>query len=651
VTKTKPMGKPTPPRRLVEQTQQAYKLLESGHAVEALPILEELDRTYPNQPEVLRNLVNAYHDLGNLQEYEKATWQLSRLEPRNPELQLALASAYLANQRLALAVNTLRTTVSRWPNHPQTAKALESIKKIEKGLEIQANELKQPLSQALDLLVQNDELQFCLAHADHVRGRQVAEKLLRSYPKFVPALNNLCQIYAIQGDMGKAIQMAQQILTREPDNIHALSNLTRLNFLTGKPLEAQEYANKLKQSTADAAGRWTKIAEALAFLEDDQGILNLYEQAKAAKELEPPYVDEIFYHLLAVANWQLDNKTQARGFWEKAIRINPSFDWARENLEDVTKNIKNRRGVWTYPFENWLLARASGLFERELPKFKHIKNKAEIQAAFRPSVEKQLPEVLFLAKHLVERGDAKAAAFVVRMAAVTAHPFLVEAARAYIFGSRGTFEERFELSQILSEADLLSSGPVRMWNEGKWQDVMILSIEISPEPEKTLHSRAVQKLHEESHEALANEDGQHAQEILEKAVALAPDDPSLLNNLAIAHQMQGHEEIARRMIMEVHTRFPDYFFGIIAAANIEAEKGNLDKAHEMLNGLMQRKKLHTSEFRALCHSQIQISLADKNKEAARTWLEMWERVEPDEPGLAYYHQKVGNIRKTKKRDL
>ena len=161
----------------------------------------------------------------------------------------------------------------------------------------------------------------------------------------------------------------------------------------------------------------------------------------------------------------------------------------------------------------------------------------------------------------------------------------------------------------------------------------------------------MQKLYEESHEALANEDGQHAQEILEKAVTLAPDDPSLLNNLAIAHQMQGHSDIARRMIMEVHTRFPDYFFGILAAANIEAEKGNLDKAHDMLNGLMQRKKLHTSEFRALCRSEIQISLTEKNKEVARTWLDMWERVEPDEPSLAYYHQKVGSIRKTKKREL
>ena len=651
MSKTKQMGKPTPPRRLTEQTHKAFDLVESGHAIEALPILEELDQAYPNQPEVIGILSNAYYDLGNMQEYEKAAWRLSRLEPRNPDLQLALASAYLANQRLALAVYTLRITVSRWPNHPKTAKALESIKKIEKGLEIQANELNQPLAQALDLLVQNDELQFFLAHADHVRGRQVAEKLLRTYPHFIPALNNLCQIYAVQGEMNKALQMAQQILTVEPDNIHALSNLTRLYFLTGKPLEAQEYANKLKQSTADAAGRWTKIAEALAFLEDDQGILNLYEQAKAAKELEPPYVDEIFYHLLAVSNWQLGNKTQARRFWEKAILINPNFDWARENLEDATKNIKKRRGVWAYPFENWLLARASGLFERELPKFKHMKNKTEIQAAFKLSLEKLFPEVLFLAKHLVERGDGKAAAFVVHMAAVTALPTLVEAARAYIFGSRGTFEERFELSQILSEAGLLSSGSVRMWNEGEWQDVMMLNIEISPEPDKTLRSRAVQKLYEESHEALANEDGQHAQEILEKAVTLAPDDPSLLNNLAIAHQMQGHSDIARRMIMEVHTRFPDYFFGILAAANIEAEKGNLDKAHDMLNGLMQRKKLHTSEFRALCRSEIQISLTEKNKEVARTWLDMWERVEPDEPSLAYYHQKVGSIRKTKKREL
>ena len=84
MSKTKPKGKPTQPRRLVEQTERAFRLLESGHAGEALPILEELDQAYTNDPNVLENLVNAYYDLDDLHHYEHALRRLSILEPNDP---------------------------------------------------------------------------------------------------------------------------------------------------------------------------------------------------------------------------------------------------------------------------------------------------------------------------------------------------------------------------------------------------------------------------------------------------------------------------------------------------------------------------------------------------------------------------------------
>jgi len=80
-----------------------------------------------------------------------------------------------------------------------------------------------------------------MTHADYGRGRQVAENILRTFPHFCPALNNLSQIYSIQGEIEKAIQIAQKVLIEEPTNIHAISNLARFYFLTGKPSEAQDH--------------------------------------------------------------------------------------------------------------------------------------------------------------------------------------------------------------------------------------------------------------------------------------------------------------------------------------------------------------------------------------------------------------------------
>jgi len=77
-------------------------------------------------------------------------------------------------------------------------------------------------------MLQHDELRYDLAHGEFHHGQKVAEKLLRKFPNFVPALNNLAQIFAMQDDFDRAIKTSLSILEYEPDNIHALSNLTRL---------------------------------------------------------------------------------------------------------------------------------------------------------------------------------------------------------------------------------------------------------------------------------------------------------------------------------------------------------------------------------------------------------------------------------------
>ena len=640
MAKSKKPGSPTPPRRLVEETCKAFELLEDNRPAEALVILEELNKTYPNTPNILGGLVNAYFDMGNLSEYEHATRQLSRLEPRNANLSFSLAGAFMTNSRPALALHTFQETLRRWPNNHHAGEACKEIQILEKRLQALAAEVGMPIEQAFELFIQHDELRYCLMHGEYRRGKQVAEKVLRRFPYFVPVLNNLGQIYAVEGEMNKAVQMALRVLELEPENIHALSNLARLHFLGGYPVEADGYKLRLKQSKAVASDRWTKIAEALTFLEDDQGVLALYAQAEAAGELEPPETDEIFYHLLAVAACRLGKEKDARKYWQKSLQINPNFKWAQENLDDLIRPVAKRSGVWAYPIENWLLGQVIQGISRYMQKETRGLKKEDIQKSFSSFVEEKYPKVIFLAPHLVERGDARAREFVVRMAAISGQPALLEAAKAFIFGKIGSFEERFQKSKILAEASLLPSGQARMWSEGEWRDVLMLSIKITPEPTEPKRSKKAQELYKQSCEALYEQDGERAQSILEQVVASYPDDPGLLNNLAVAHQFQGHFDTASQMLKDIHHRFPDYFFGIIGMASLATMNGDTQQAHALLNRLMQQKKMHTSEFSALCKAQIQISFAEDNHEVARTWLEMWEKVDPDNPDQLAYRKEM-----------
>lgn len=639
-------GKPTPPRRLVEKIDEAYRLLEDGRASDALAILIELDGVYPNQPDVLGNLLNAYYDLHDMRGYEYAARRLVKLDPRNPDLVLASGSAFMKNLRPILALRAFQDFLRRWTDDPRVGEARQNISQLERIIREQIQETGLPDEQARDLLLQQEEMRYFLDHGLLQQGRQAAEKLLRRFPDFIPALNNLSQIYAVEGDFARGIELSQRVLGIQPDNIHALSNLARLFFLRGRPEDAAGYAERLKKSNAAASDRWMKIAEALTFLGEDESVLALYEQAKRAGELEPHAANEIFYHLLGAAAQRLGREQEARRFWQKALEIDPNYKWSQANLDDLEKPEDERSGPWAFPFDHWLLGSTAQDIARALERQKDARDLNAIQKTMRLYME-QHPALVFLAPHLLERGDDTAREFVFNLAASSGHAQIVEQVKAFVFGKQGSFKLRMHGAQLLSEADLLPSGPVRFWTGGEWQDILLLNFEISSNPVETNLPKKAKELFVQAYEAMYEGDGKRAQVLLEEALAIHPDDPSMLFNLASTYQMQGKIEQGKEMIREIHRRFPDYFFGIASEARYAIEAGNFEWAHDLLNELMQRKQMHVSEFGMLCICQIEVWLGEGKPEGAQTWLDMLEKVDSKNPNLPALRSQIGKLAQKK----
>lgn len=71
-----------------------------------------------------------------------------------------------------------------------------------------------------------------------------------------------------------------------------------------------------------------------------------------------------------------------------------------------------------------------------------------------------------------------------------------------------------------------------------------------------------------------------------------------------------------------------------------AEKGEIERAKELIDPLFTRKRFHFGEFSALCSAQIQLSLAEGNREAAESWLDMMKQVVPDDPNIPALEMRV-----------
>ncbi|MGC8856088.1 MAG: tetratricopeptide repeat protein, partial [Anaerolineae bacterium] len=261
------------PRRLREGLGKANDLLDENKAKEALEILKELDERYPNQVYVLEMLVDAYASLQDERSYLSATRRLHRLAPNRADVKLSLGGAYMANVFPALALETFREFLKRWPQHEEANKVRTMVQQLEAELPKMLAESGLDFEADFAFACQHEEAMVCLETGEFSRAKSLIEKMQRQKPDFVAPLNNLSQIYWLEGDLPRAIETSRRVLAIQPDNLHAQANLIRYLYLTGQREAAAPLIERLKASTAKAADRWKKLAETLAFIGDDQGML------------------------------------------------------------------------------------------------------------------------------------------------------------------------------------------------------------------------------------------------------------------------------------------------------------------------------------------------------------------------------------------
>ncbi|HEY9651119.1 MAG TPA: tetratricopeptide repeat protein, partial [Coleofasciculaceae cyanobacterium] len=257
----------------------------------------------------------------------------------------------------------------------------------------------------------------------------------------------------------------------------------------------------------------------------------------------------------------------------------------------------------------------------------------------------QHPEVAALIPILLDRGDLQGRQLALSLAIMADTPEMQLILRDFALSQRGPDQMRTQAAQVVSQAGLFPPGLVRLWLEGEWRDIMLLGFELHDEPSRN-HSPQVEKLSQEAVIAFKQGKTEKSQQLLKQALKLEPDASDLLYNLAGTYERQGHPEEAFEMIRQLHEKDPDYLFARTGLAQIHITNGELEEAEALLQPLASRKRFHYSEFDAFCSAQIDLYLAQKNSNAARSWLDMWAITNPDTPAIDYWRSRLDKKRQT-----
>jgi tetratricopeptide (TPR) repeat protein len=241
-------------------------------------------------------------------------------------------------------------------------------------------------------------------------------------------------------------------------------------------------------------------------------------------------------------------------------------------------------------------------------------------------------------------GDPITRDFFITLAAHTGLPELVEALKGFALGQRGPFASRAKTVQMLGEKGFLPPGPVRVWHQGEWDEISVLTFEISGEA-TTVHTPGVMRLVDEARAAMNKGEFPRSEQLWRQALQLEPDKPDLLNNLATAVRQQDRVDEANALLDDLLRRHPDYLFGRVNSAHRYIEEGKFAEAHEVLKPLFRRRKLHTTEFFGLAGAWISLLISEGTPAAAQPWLSMWKQIAPDHPQLRFWQQQLSICRR------
>ena len=612
--------------------QEFDRYIAKKQWLKAEKILEELEQRFPEKKEVFECWLTLAYEQGDWNTYQEKATEYSLKHPDEPDAYLALSSICMQNTYPLLALEALQTFDEKFPNHPEIPevnKKIEAIQTIVPEL-LQNYDLEE--QQALEIARLNERGRFLLESNQYSEADKIFTNLINLAPKFPPALNNLSLIRGITGNITEAIALTQQVLEFDPNNFQALGNLVRFYVLSTETQLAEKYLNKLKALDNEELEIWIKKAESLALFGDWSGLVELGKEAESSEMSKD--LNALFWHCIAVGYANSEQKTKARQLWQKSLKIQPSFEYAQQNLDNIKRPIAEQDTPWAFGINEWLSSQVKeDIRQIALDSENEDENKSQLMAN---KIIKQNPQIINLFPILLKRGSPLDKQFAIYLATCTQKPELIEALKEFAFGQEGTDKERLEVAQKLNQEGLIPSGNVKMWIQGEETEILLMAMEINDEP-TVIHSKKVKELGERAVMCLRMEDPETAESILMKALKLEPSAPDLEFNLSNAYILQGREKEAYDLLEKINKENPDYGFATLSLARHHIKNEELEKAEEIIKPLLNKKKFNRQEFCLLCETQIELADQQKNREAALSWLNMWKQLaDEDDPNLSYW---------------
>jgi tetratricopeptide (TPR) repeat protein len=619
------------------------RLFFSGHQAQAYQEIQAFCKKYPGQIEAYQRMASLALEMDDNEGYCQACAKVMALHPKDEERIYTFALALYAEGEIVLAARLFNKAIALAPDKPQVPKIQEFLNKIQPALDKILVPLHWPENRetALDIIADHEWAQLHLKWGEYEQCRSLEQQVLKRKPDMTAALNNLSLIAYIQDNLAEAIHYGEQVLVIEAENIHALSNLIRYCMMCGQTDRAKDLGKRLQASHLLASNAWQKKFEGLSYLGDDGAIVELWQELQRDKA-ELKILPAMGFHFVAVALARQGEITQARKLWHKALQQSPNLKVAQDNLKNLNQPQGNCHSAWPFTVDHWMVGGMQQAIAKYLPLI--IETPAAEQKQVCHRFLRDYPGLIHWISIILDRGDPVSCAMAAELARHADTQELWDILKTFALGQSGSDQLRNQIANRLVQADQLEPENVRLWMQGKWQEIFLINYEFHDELPYE-HPPQVEALLTQALIALRTNTkagGQQAEVLLKEALSLkvAPD---LLQNLAVAYELQGQGQEAYKLCHQIVADYPDYIPATAGVALYYLREGKIDQAAALLKPILKHQRFHFDDFIIFSNVYMHCLVQQDQMTAATGWLKIWKQVTPDVPELITWEKKMATV--------
>lgn len=599
------------------------RLIEAGRDEEALGFLEPLLAEHPQSADLHYYSGYIHTHLGNIQHallgYE---WALDL--SHDPAFWLPLASLYLEADLKVSALHAFRQALK----HGQNIMPDDNIPRIIEVLEAEvasiAQDLNLPTAKAEQGLRLFEQAEQALHTGDYTTAIARNKKVIKILGNWAPPHNNLSLTFFYAGYPKDAIETAMHVLTIESDNVQALSNLIRYLAWTGQADAAKTHWQRLKEINPINESLQLKKAEAAAIIKDDEAVYNLLSPLEKNNTFHPSeHLQAQLFLAIATAN------TGRTAIAKRRLKkLKREVLWVKNILSALQHGKQGIGYITRFPYFHSTEIVTATTMENFLELMKEEERLSD--ETFRRKMDAfiaRFPQFVLVAEKLIwEENEPELGINLLEYAATSAAH---NALRRFATSQAGSDEIRMQAIMTLSRAGQLSSDePLRVWQNGRWDELLSRSYEITTEKNKSFTPQ-IQDLMDRAHYANVAGNDQEAEQLFKQALAIDPNIREAYNNLGTIYGQRGDTERGNAQFYKALEIDPLYVFPRCSLALKFLDSNDIEGAQAILVPLTSKTRFHPQEMTFYIYTQAELQIAMHEYDAARKSLEMALEIDPD----------------------